>query len=170
MPISLVTRASEKSHERKLQWTEWPGSDVLPSVCWDRTKTELLFHLIKCCSLSFYKASVCPKHKAFSGLLLRNRVAGDHGHQLPPSGAEYGKQCAGGFTLKEGCTLLRCQLLTQLPPHALLQWHWCPREDQTQARLSKSLTHPRMYIVRALGPRHQLFGFRDLLLLCHTTW
>lgn len=100
---------------------------------------------------------------------LRNRVAGDPGHKLPPSGAEYRKQHTDGFTLEEG-TLLGCQLPTQLPPHTLVQWHWCPHEDQTRAKLSKSLTHPKIYIGRALGPRHQLCGFGDLLLLCHTTW
>lgn len=44
---------------------------MLPYLSWERTKLELSLYVIRCCSPSLYRTSVCPQHKSFSRLLCR---------------------------------------------------------------------------------------------------
>lgn len=79
---------------------------------------QMLFHI----SLQ----SIClSKTQTIFRAALQNSAGLDPGHNLPPSGEEHRKQNEIYGTEREGCTLLRSQLPTQLPRPLLLQWHFC---------------------------------------------
>ena len=151
-----------------LQPAYWPGSNVLPYLSWDRTKLKLSLHLIRCCSTSLHKASVCPQHKPFSRLPYRIALVWILDISCLP--------VVRNIESNMKNTKLKGKAAHYWGPSFLLNSHllWSCSSTcaHTRTRLelgsSKSLRHSNLHIARILSPQHHGFGVFFFSLQIHS--